>query len=172
MTRPSTWLIPKASAVTRKNDRMARQGSGIEVRGNAIRILFSVNGDVVRRTLKRDGRPQAPTPENFADAHRLAVDVRERIKSGTFRQSEYFPATGKNGQALTVGEQLDAWTSVQRIEPSTAASYRSAIRFWKRAPCDDHDAKLGDRALHRLKPGQVLKALMFRPGLNAKTVNN
>lgn len=91
---------------------MARQGSGIEVRGNAIRIQFSVNGDVVRRTLKRDGKPQAPTAENLADAHRLAVEIRERIKSGTFCQSEYFPATGKNGQALTVGEQLDAWMSV------------------------------------------------------------
>jgi integrase len=127
---------------------------------------------VVRRTFKRDGRPQPPTPENLADAQRLAVEIRERIKSGTFCQSEYFPATGKDGNALTVGEQLDAWMAVQRIEPSTAASYRSAIRFWKDALCDDSGAKLGDRALHRLKPGQVLKALTFRPGLNAKTVNN
>ena len=151
---------------------MAKQGSGIEVRGNAIRIQFSVNDDVVRRTLKRDGKPQAPTPENLADAHRLAAEIRERIKSGTFCQSEYFPAIGKDGHAMTLGEQLDAWMAVQRIEPSTAASYRTAIRFWKQAPCDESGANLGDRALHRLKPGQVLKALMYRPGLNAKTVNN
>jgi integrase len=151
---------------------MARQGSGVEVRGNAIRIQFSLNGDVVRRTLKRDGKALAPTPENLADAHRLSAEIRRRITADTFCQSEYFPATGKDGQALTVGEQLDAWMAVQRIEPSTAASYMSAIRFWKHAPCDDSGAKLGDRALHRLKPGQVLKALTFRPGLNAKTVNN
>jgi len=52
---------------------MARQGSGVEVRGNAIRIQFSLNGDVVRRTLKRDGKALAPTPENLADAHRLSA---------------------------------------------------------------------------------------------------
>jgi len=63
----------KASAVTSKEGRMARQGSGVEVRGNAIRIQFSLNGDVVRRTLKRDGKALAPTPENLADAHRLSA---------------------------------------------------------------------------------------------------
>lgn len=106
-------------------------------------------------------------------AHRLSAEFRRRIAAGTFCQSEYFPATGKDGRALTVGEQLDVWMAVQRIEPSTAASYGTAIRFWKQAPCDNSGTNLlGDRALHRLRPGQVLKALLFRPGPNAKTVNN
>jgi integrase len=40
------------------------------------------------------------------------------------------------------------------------------------APCDDKGALLGERALHRLKASHVMRALTFRPGLNAKTVNN
>ena len=68
-----------------------------------------------------------------------------RIAAGTFCQSEYFPATSKDGKPLTVGEQLDAWLAVQRIESSTAAAYASAVRFWKAAPCDDDGARLGDR---------------------------
>lgn len=151
---------------------MGRKGTGVEIRGNAIRIQFSDGGRVIRRTYRRDGKALPPTPENLADARRLAAEIRTRIKAGTFSLPEYFPATGANGQALTVGEQLDMWMAVQRIEPSTAAAYQSAVRFWKAAPCDDDGARLGDRPLHRLKAAQVLKALTFRPGLNAKTINN
>ena len=102
--------------------------------------IFSLQGEVIRRTLRRNGKVVSPSPENLVDAHRLAAEIRERIKAGTFCQSEYFPASGGNGAALTVGEQLDAWLAVQRIEPSTAAGYASAVRFWKLAPCDDTGA--------------------------------
>lgn len=151
---------------------MGRRGTGVEIRGNAIRVQFSLNGVIVRRTLRRDGKSQPPTPENLAEARRTAAEIRARIKAGTFSQPEFFPATGKEGQALTVGEQLDAWMAVQRIEPSTAAAYRSAVRYWKAAPCVDDGARLGDRPLHRVQPAQVLKALTFRPALNSKTINN
>jgi len=151
---------------------MGRRGTGVEIRRNAIRVQFSLNGVIVRRTIRRDGKSQPPTSENLADARRTAAEIHARIKAGAFSQPEFFPATGKDGQPLTVGEQLDAWMAVQHIESSTAAAYRSAVRFWKAAPRDDDGARLGDRPLHRLKPAQVLKALTFRPGLNAKTANN
>lgn len=151
---------------------MGRKGTGVEVRGNAIRIQFSLNGEVVRRTLRRDGTPVPPSEENLGEAKRLAAEIRSRIAAGTFCHSEYFPATSKDGRPLTVGEHLDAWLAVQRIEPSTTATYASVVRFWKSAPCDDKGALLGERALHRLKASHVMRALTFRPGLNAKTVNN
>jgi integrase len=112
---------------------MGRKGTGVEVRGNAIRIQFSLNGEVVRRTLRRDGTPVPPSEENLGEAKRLAAEIRSRIAAGTFCHSEYFPATSKDGRPLTVGEHLDAWLAVQRIEPSTAAAYASAVRFWKSA---------------------------------------
>jgi integrase len=153
-------------------ERMGRKGTGVEVRGKAIRIQFSLNGEVVRRTLRRDGMAVPPSAENLSEATRLAAEIRSRIADGTFCHSEYFPATRNDGRPLTVGEHLDAWLAVQRIEPSTAAAYASAVRFWKSAPCDDKGSLLGERALHRLKASHVMRALTFRPGLNAKTVNN
>lgn len=35
---------------------MGRRGTGVEIRGNAIRVQFSLNGVIVRRTLRRDGK--------------------------------------------------------------------------------------------------------------------
>lgn len=113
-----------------------------------------------------------PSAENLSEATRLAAEIRSRIANGTFCHSECFPATRNDGRPLTVGQHLDAWLAVQRIEPSTAVAYASAVRFWKSAPCDDKGALLGERALHRLKASHVMLALTFRPGLNAKTVNN
>ncbi len=145
--------MPHASGFNRidisatMEERMGRKGTGVEVRGKAIRIQFSLNGEVVRRTLRCDGVAISSSPENLCEAKRLAAEIRTRISAGTFCHSEYFPATGKDGLPLTVGEHLDAWLAVQRIEPSTVAACASAVRFWKCAPCDDKGALLGDRAL-------------------------
>ena len=46
---------------------MGRKGTGGEIRGKAIRMQFSLNGEVIRRTLKRDGRAIPPSSENLAE---------------------------------------------------------------------------------------------------------
>lgn len=172
------FAVPHASRFNRidisatMDERMGRKGTGVENRGKAIRIQFSLNGEVVRRTLRRDGMAIPPSAEILSEATRLAAEIRSRIADSTFCHSEYFPATRKVGRPLTIGEHLDAWLAVQRIEPSTAAAYASAVCFWESAPCDDKGALLGERALHRLKASHLMRALTFRPGLNAKTVNN
>ncbi|EHR71153.1 site-specific recombinase XerD [Burkholderiales bacterium JOSHI_001] len=151
---------------------MGRKGSGVEVRGNAIRVQFSLDGQVLRRTLNLDGKPLPPTASNLKYAHRLAAEIRERIRFGTFSLSEYFPSDGDVGQPLTVGTQLDDWLAAQRLEVSTSAGYASAIRFWKQAICDRHGTALGDRPVRALKHSDVLTALASRPDLTGKTVNN
>jgi integrase len=50
-----------------------------------------------------------PTTANLKYAHRLAAEIRERIRFGSFSLAEYFPADGDVGQPLTVGTQLDDW---------------------------------------------------------------
>ena len=45
---------------------MASLGSGVELRAKAIRIQFSLTGEAVRRTLKREHRALALTPEKLA----------------------------------------------------------------------------------------------------------
>lgn len=47
---------------------MGRKGTGVEVRGNAIHIQFSLNGEVVRRTLRREGTPVPPAPSATPNA--------------------------------------------------------------------------------------------------------
>jgi len=151
---------------------MGRKGSGVEVRGNAIRIQFTYNGEVLRRTLKVDGKPLAPTATNLKYAHRLAAELRERIRFDNFSLAEYFPAAGDVGQPHSVAAQLDDWLAAQRLEVSTIAGYSSAIRFWKRAACDRKGSALGDRSVRLLKHSDVLTALASRPDLTGKTVNN
>jgi hypothetical protein len=45
------------------------------------------------------------------------VGIRTRIKAGTFSQPELFPATGKDGQALTVGARLGD-RPLHRLKPA------------------------------------------------------
>jgi integrase len=151
---------------------MGRKGSGVEVRDNSIRLQFTFNGEVLRRTLNVEGKPLPPTASNLRYAHRLAAEIRERIRFGSFSLAEYFPADGDVAQPLTVGAQLDDWLAAQRLEASTGAGYSSAIRFWKAAVCDRRGSLMGDRPVHMLKHSDVLTALASRPDLTGKTVNN
>ncbi len=151
---------------------MGRNGSGVEVRENSIRLSFTYEGEPLRRTLMLNGKAMPPTAANVKYAHRLASEIRERIRHGTFSLAEYFPASGSSAGELTVASQLDDWLKTQRIEESTRAGYESAIRFWKAAPRDKHGAPLGTLNLRQLRASQILTALAARPDLSGKTINN
>lgn len=81
---------------------MGRKGTGAEVRDNAIRVQLTFNGKVLRRTLNLDGKPLQPTAANPKYAHRLAAEIRGRIRFGSLSLAEYFTADGDVGQPLTV----------------------------------------------------------------------
>jgi integrase len=142
---------------------MGKVGSGVEVRETSIRIKFVLDGAVTRQTLKINGVPMQPTPANIKYASRLADEIRDKIRHGTFSLAEYFPSSGAPG-TLTVGPHLAAWLKAQRIEDSTRAGYASAVRFWA--------ATIGDVPVRTLKHSDILKALGTRPLLTGKTVNN
>jgi hypothetical protein len=59
---------------------MGKRGIGVEICGNAIRVQLSLNGVIVRGTLRRDGTSQPPTSENLADARWTPAEIRARIK--------------------------------------------------------------------------------------------
>jgi integrase len=132
---------------------------GVEVRPNSIRLTFLPG----KPTLMAEGVPIRPTASNIARANKLAAEIRERMKWGTFSMAEYFPANGIAG-AVTVGDQLDTWLGAQRIKTSTKVGYQTAVRFWK--------AEIGDKPLRGLKRSDVLVALANHPDLAGKTVNN
>jgi integrase len=138
---------------------------GVDVRPTSIRITFTYEGRQYRETLKVDGVPVKPTPPNLRYAARVAAEIRERIRHGTFSMAEYFPASGAGGAAPTVGTHLDTWLGAQRLEASTLKGYGGCIRFWK--------AALGeDKPLRALRHSDILTALAKRPDLSGKTVNN
>ncbi len=136
---------------------------GVEVRDRSIRLAFTFEGRPQRRTLMLGAQPLEPTPANVKYAHRLAGEIRDRIRHGTFSIAEYFSSEG-SGVPLTVGAQLDAWLAGQRIAHSTRGGYASAVRFWK--------ATLADKPLRGLKTSDLLAALAGRAHLSGKTVNN
>lgn len=142
---------------------MAKTGSGVEVRDSSIRLKFVYEGQTVKPTLQLNGSPMLPTPANVKYAGRLAAEIRDKIRHGTFSMAEYFPASGVAG-VLTVQLQMDTWLDTQRIETSTRAAYKSAIRFW--------DGQIGAKPIRSLKHSDILSALASRPLLTGKTVNN
>lgn len=137
---------------------------GVDVRESSIRITFSFDGKQHKPTLKLNGKPMAPTPANIKFAVRMAAEIRERIRHGTFSMVEYFPASGSGAAPTTVATQLETWLAAQRIEESTRAGYTSATKFWK--------ASIGDKPIRALKHSDVLTVLAMRPDLSGKTVNN
>lgn len=141
---------------------MGRSGNGIEIRGESIRLSFTLHGKRERQLLLLNGKPLAPTAANLKYATRLAGEIREKIRHGTFVMSDYFSAVGGG---LTVAGQLDAWLLTQRIEASTKAGYSSAVKFWK-------EAGLGARPLRALVTSDVLTVIAARPDLTGKTINN
>lgn len=142
---------------------MGRTGLGLEIRERSIRIAFTFDGQQVRRTLQLNGQPLAPTPANIKHAHRLAAEIKDKIRLGVFSMAEYFPVNGDSG-TLTVAGQLDTWIETQRLETSTLAGYSSAVKFWK--------GHLGDKMAKALVHSDILTALAKRPDLSGKTVNN
>lgn len=151
---------------------MGRKGDGVEIHGSAIRLSFTFDGRRRRELLMLNGQSMAPTAANMKYAHRVAQEIRERIRHGTFSMAEYFSASGTGGM-LTVKGWLDTWLDTQSVENSTKAGYESAANFWGTAIADkDKRTTVGSLGLRALKPSHLLTAIAQRPDLTGKTVNN
>ena len=142
---------------------MGRAGSGVEVRGDAIRISFYYDGVRHRRTLMLGDAPMRATQANLKHATRLTDEIKAKIKNDTFVLTEYFPDAGEAG-STTVSKQLDTWLGAQNIETSTKAGYTAAANFWKRT--------LGTTPLRSLKLSQIKTAIADRGYSSGKTLNN
>ena len=155
------------SASSRGAARARGQAGGVEVRDNSIRITFTLDGRLHRETVRTGGDPIAPTPANVRYAQRLAAEIRDKIKFGTFNYGDYFPASAHatTGRTATVGEQLALWLSLQHAkEASTLKGYGIAVAFWTRT--------LGAKPLRSLRHSDILSALATQPTWSGKTRNN
>lgn len=145
---------------------MGRAGSGVEARDKSIRLHFTFEGKTRKETIKTDGKPMPPTPKNLVYAHKLAAEIREKIKHGTFSYADYFPASlhATTGVGTSVGEHLDLWYGLQTKESSTLKGYRIAKDWWKR--------HIGSKPIKSLKHSDILAALATEPTWTGKTRNN
>jgi integrase len=146
---------------------MGRKGTGVEVRESSIRIAFVYEGQPRKETLRIDGAPAKPTPSNVKWAHRVAAEIKDKIRHGTFAYADYFPASqhATTGRGRTVGDQLDSWLALQTTkESSTLKGYGVAVRWWK--------GQLGAVPLRALKHSAILAALATEPAWTGKTRNN
>lgn len=137
---------------------------GIDIRANSIRVTFTWDGKQQRQTILVGGLPLTPTPANIRYSERLAAEIREKIRLGTFAFEEYFATGTDTATALTVDAQISTWIASRRITASTKAAYTSAARFWA--------AALPGAIIKTLKPSQIMRALAERPELSGKTLSN
>lgn len=140
---------------------------GVERRENSIRIHFTLDGQQCKETVKTDGKPLPPTPANLKYATRLAAEIRQKIRFGTFVYADYFPASksATTGQGATVADRLDLWfDTLVGKEGSTVKGYRTAKEWWKE--------RLGHVPARALVKSQVLAALATEPDWSGKTRNN
>ena len=146
---------------------MGRDGSGLEARDNSIRIHFTWNEEARKETLRTDGKSMSPTPANLRYAHRIAGEIKDRIRHGAFVYADYFPAsaTATTGQGVTPGQRLDLWLSVQTDKASaTLKGYCVAVEFWK--------STLGHKPIRSVVHSDILAALSTKPKWTGKTRNN
>jgi integrase len=145
---------------------MGRAGSGVEPRDKSIRLHFTFEGKARKETIKTEGEPMPPTPKNLAYAHKLAAEIKDKIRHGTFSYADYFPASphATTGVGTSVGEHLDLWYGLQIKESSTLKGYRIAKDWWKR--------HMGAKPIKSLKYSDILAALATEPTWSGKTRNN
>jgi integrase len=142
----------------------------VEVRPGSIRILFQYQGARRRETLCLDGQPLAPTAANVKYAHRIAVEVGDRIRSGTFRYADYFPdssaSVDKDATAAPLlFDAFDTWLRVADLKSSTRHQYRTRINsFWK--------TQLKNVPVDEVRHSDILEALAGGTWTSAKSRNN
>lgn len=139
--------------------------NGVEIRETSIRIKFTFEGKRHSETITLNGAPMKPTAPNIRHAHRLAVEIKTRIRHGTFSMIEMFPDSGPIGHAATLGPQLDLWLGLQTaLKGSTLKGYRIAAAWWK--------SQIGHKPLRALVHSDILTALATEPTWSGKTRNN
>lgn len=144
-----------------------RESGGVEIRETSIRIIFSYQGKQRKETLYLDAKPMPPTPANRKYAARMAVEIREKIKVGTFRYADYFPHSpmARREAPDSLAAFMDRWHAQLDLKATTTATYkRMKDNFWK--------PKLGEMPINAIKHSDITKALKEGGWKSGKTRNN
>jgi len=148
-----------------------RKTPGVSIRETSIRIVFRYNGKQRLERLCLDNESLAPTPANIKYAIRLAAEIRDKIRLGTFKYADYFP-NSPQAKAETIPTQIpllfdimDRWLRIHEIKASTRGQYTTRINsFWK--------AHLKNVPIDQVRYSDILEALAEGTWTSAKSRNN
>ena len=109
-----------------------RRETGIEERGNSIRLSFQWRGTRCRETINIP-----PTKSNMQYAAGLRAEIRRKIELGTFNYADYFPESPKAQSGVkkipTFGDAADTWLKSNRqLAKSSDVTYEKHLnKHWR-----------------------------------------
>lgn len=143
---------------------MGREGTGVEARGQSIRVNFTFDG-----VWRRAKVAMPPTPANMKAAAKLVVQVKKAINNGTFTWADYFPDSLEAkvvADAKSFGQWCDLWfKSKGQLASKTKNQYRNSLGIWKGLLGDD-------TAMAKLTHTKVAAVVGGEPWKSAKLLNN
>ncbi|WPB58597.1 site-specific integrase [Xylophilus sp. GOD-11R] len=144
--------------------------NGVEVRETSIRLFFVWQGKRCRETLTVGGRPLGPTPANRKYAERVAAEIRDKIRIGTFNLADYFPDSPRAGQAgameTVLADMCATWLKTKgRLATKTQNQYRNALDVWM-------ELLGGQTPMAKLTHGVIAAKVGSHPWASAKLLNN
>jgi integrase len=147
-------------------------GNGVEIREKSIRLFFVHNGARCRETLTVAGKPAAPTAANVKYAHRVAAEIRDKLRLGTFVLAEYFPDSPRAATAASAaaeknfGQWCELWLQTKgRLAKRTLTQYENALAIWQ--------SLFGaETAMEKLTHATVAAKVGGYPWKSAKLLNN
>jgi len=136
---------------------------GTEIHRDKIRINFRLDGK-----LQRKGLDLEPTKTNLAYASKLALEIRHRIKTGTFIWNDFFPEDApehlnEKPPFLKLSKQYLA--TIGHLAPATVQGYRKILNSY-------FMPWLGNIPIDRITYGMLAELLNNREWKTAKTRNN
>lgn len=160
-------MVSNMSESESKSVRSAQ--GGVELRENSIRLKFRYAGVTCRETIYLDNAPLPPTPANAKFARRKAIEIRQKIRDGSFVYADYFPHSPR---ALLAGntkplffDVAERWIELHDVKASTKTQYRRRVStFWRNS--------LKNVAIDKVRYSDILAALNLGSWKSGKSRNN
>ncbi|MEO6918373.1 MAG: DUF3596 domain-containing protein [Collimonas sp.] len=114
-----------------------------------------------------DNSPLPPTPANIKYAMRVAIEIKDKIRTNQFLYAEYFPHSTRAPKIISdsLGEYIDKWFAQLELKPSTLSEYRRNMNnFWK--------PMLGHLPLKSVMHSDITGALKLGTWKSNRTRNN
>ena len=112
--------------------------NGVEIREKSIRLFFVHDGKRCRETLTVAGKPAAPTAANVKYAYRVAAEIRDKLRLGTFLLAEFFPDSPRAAsmapsvEEKNFGQWCELWLETKgRLAKRTLSQYENALAIWQ-----------------------------------------